>query len=422
MKLTDKLEKIYVPSIKALPTGEATALNQFWAQLVKDYLPAPEVVLKWHDVLMKYIKADHPVFAIRGYNTFPKERYGDLRRGFLTETTEYNFFHTDNFFAAYFQKMAIDGFIPTVEELEQVFTERKFPSRFGINTSEERALLAIKQGKDPRINSNGFKLAHIIPVGMNYKYKNTVLGMQEILYTYFPKGERSDYVLKTDKYGSYRARTLVPQKEAKDFAIAHFLRFVHPFNYFLCPKKNCEENNRCKELAEYSPLLSYAHDYNLALYGDKYKEFLALIMPLDDYYSKTFNSTYNGIIIKYGLNIQPGGDRGSPAPIKAVKQDRESSTKYERNITLNVISNVNVTMAFEYLSNPHTSFRKLEVQYLGLESPARGGGFISKGIINSLGITAEMKGVLQFKSLDTMIASSKGILLDTLIKIKAELV
>lgn len=75
-------------------------------------------------------------------------------------------------------------------------------------------------------------------------------------------------------------------------------------------------------------------------------------------------------------------------------------------------------MAFEYLNNRDTSFRKLEVKFLELDSPARGGGFVSKGIINSLGITAEMKGILQLKSLDEIIGDSTGTLKDTLLKIK----
>ena len=75
-------------------------------------------------------------------------------------------------------------------------------------------------------------------------------------------------------------------------------------------------------------------------------------------------------------------------------------------------------MAFEYLNNPHTSFRKLEVKFLELDSPARGGGFVSKGIINSLGVTADMKGILQLKSLDDLIELSEGKLFETLIKIK----
>ena len=416
MKLTDKLEKIYVPSIKALPTGEATALNQFWTQLVKDYLPAPEVVLKWHDVLLKYVKTEHPVFAIRGYNNAPKERYSDLRRGFLTETPEYNFFYTDNFFAAYFQKMAIDGFVPTLEELSLVFKERKFPSRFGINTSEERDLLAISQGKDPRINTNGFKIAHIIPVGMNYVYDNKTLGMKEVLQMYFPRGEREDYILKTDKIGSYRARDFYPHESANKFAIAHFLRFVHPFNYFLCPKKTCEKNNMCKEIAEYTHLLNYAHDYNLAVYGDRYKEFLDLIMPLDIYYKECFNPAYNDILVDYGMNLKQK-EKTKVLLKKKVGNPKTTANNQYKNIDV-VNGDVNLKMAFEYLNNPHTSFRKLEVKFLGLDSPARGGGFVSKGIINSLGITAEMKGILQFKSLDFMIKSSTGTLLNTLLRIK----
>ena len=417
MNITEKLEKIYYPPIKSLQTGKAKTISSFWDSLITEYLPSPETALKWHDVLLKYVKTVHPVFAIRGYNNAPKERYGDLRRGFLTETPEYNFFYTDNFFAAYFQKMAIDGFVPTLDELSLVFKERKFPSRFGINTSEERELLAVRQGKDPRINVNGFKIAHIIPVGMNYVLDNKTLGMQEVLQAYFPRGEREDYIKKTDNLGSYRARDFYPHESAKKFAIAHFLRFVHPFNYFLCPKKTCEENNTCKEIAEYTHLLNYAHDYNLAVYGDRYKEFLDLIMPLDIYYNECFNPAYNDILVNYGLNLK------QEEKTKVLLKKKNENTKVTVNNQYKNIDvanvDVNLKMAFEYLNNPHTSFRKLEVKFLGLDSPARGGGFVSKGIINSLGITAEMKGILQLKSLDEIIGDSTGILTNTLLKIKA---
>lgn len=416
MNIIEKLEKIYYPPIKSLQAGKAETISGFWNSLITEYLPSLETVLKWHDVLLKYVKTEHPVFAIRGYNNAPKERYSDLRRGFLTETPEYNFFYTDNFFAAYFQKMAIDGFVPTLDELSLVFKERKFPSRFGINTSAERELLAVGQGKDPRINTNGFKIAHIIPVGMNYVYDNKILGMKEVLHMYFPRGEREDYILKTDKIGSYRARDFYPHERAKKFAIAHFLRFVHPFNYFLCPKKTCEKNNMCKEIAEYTHLLNYAHDYNLAVYGDRYKEFLDLIMPLDIYYKECFNPAYNDILVNYGMNLKQE-ETTKVLLKKKVENSKTTVNNQYKNIDV-VNGDVNLKMAFEYLNNPHTSFRKLEVKFLGLDSPARGGGFVSKGIINSLGITAEMKGILQFKSLDFMITSSTGTLLNTLLRIK----
>lgn len=420
MNIAEKLEKIYYPPIKTLPTGEAKTIKSFWDGLIAKYLPSPEIVLKWHDVLLSYVKTTHPVFAIRGYNSAPKDRYGDLRRGFLTETSEYDFFYTDNFFAAYFQKMALDGFVPTLEELRGIFGERKFPSRFGINTSEERELLAIKQGKDPRINSRGFKVAHIIPVGMNYVQNSKIFGMQEVLHTYFPRGEREDYIKKTDSLGSYRARDFYPHEIAKKFVIAHFLRFVHPFNYFLCPKKTCEENNKCKEIAEYTHLLNYAHDYYLAVYGDRYKEFLDLIMPPDIYYKECFNPAYNDILVNYGLNLKQ--EEKTKGLLK--KKDENTKTTVNNQYKNIDVPNVDVKlkMAFEYLNNPHTSFRKLEVKFLELDSPARGGGFVSKGIINSLGITAEMKGILQLKSLDEIIGDSTGILTDSLLKIKANII
>ena len=59
-----------------------------------------------------------------------------------------------------------------------------------------------------------------------------------------------------------------------------------------------------------------------------------------------------------------------------------------------------IEMAAEFLKNPKTSFRKLETQFLGIESKARGGGFIAKSAINSLGITIERKGALSHKTIE----------------------
>lgn len=284
-----------------MPNGNVKSIQEFWNTLVIPYLPKREVVLAWHELLMEFIKIDHPTFAIRGYNSFRPENYVELRRGFLTDTQDFSFFYTDNFFAFYIQKMCLDGFVPTVEELVFAFNNRQFPSRFGRNTAEERELLAVKQGKDPKISAAGFKLAHILPVGKGYKQNGRILGSKEILERYFPKGERVDWKIVNDKTSSYHKRQLQAEPEAKRYAIAHFLRFVHPFNYFLCPKKDCERNNKCKELAEYTPLLAYAHDYNLKLYGDAYGEFLSYCMVDSSYCSRLFNRADNNITIQYGV-------------------------------------------------------------------------------------------------------------------------
>ena len=220
----------------------------------------------------------------------------------MTDTADYAFFYTDNFFATYIQKMCLDNFVPTLEEITNAFLLRQFPSRFGPNTAEERELMAVPQGKDPKINAAGYKLAHIIPVGKEYLYQNREVGNSVIFQQYFPKGRRGDWKKTQDQTGSYHIIYLETLPESKKIAIAHFLRFVHPFNYFLCPKKDCELNNKCKELAEYPPLLHYVHDYMLETFGDAYHEFLALIMVSQEYFQSMFDLMYDKIQISYGIN------------------------------------------------------------------------------------------------------------------------
>ena len=301
MTLLEKLNSIYRPAVPDLAKGEATSIEEFWDDVVKPVLPRKECVLAWNELLMEYVTNElNPCFALRGYNSFPKNQYSDLRRGFLTNTDTFSFFYTDNYFAAYFQKMVIDGFVPTKEEFAQALKNRKFPSRFGQNTREEKELMAIAQGKDPRINSSGYKLAHIIPVGKDYLFNGRNMGSKYMLDTYFPKGERNDWKIYQDEYGQFYARHLDVDDSIAGLARAHFLRFVHPFNYFLCPKQKCETNNKCKELAEYQPLLDYAHDYMLSTYGDAYREYLDYVLSLSKYESKCFDSRKSLIQISYG--------------------------------------------------------------------------------------------------------------------------
>lgn len=383
--LLDELNQIQSPRLKKLRYGIAYSVKQFWDEIISQYNPDPEIMLKWHDVLVTYVNSEHPVFAIRGYNSMPPNKYDDLRRGFLTLTDDFDFFYTDNFFAAYFCKMAIDGFVPSFNELQQTFALRKFPSRFGNNTAEERELMAIKQGRDPLINSSGFKVAHIIPVGMGYDFNGVQLGAKAILETYFPKGERSDWkmICQEDEY--FFARKMLLNDNARKYAAAHFLRFIHPFNYFLCPKKTCERNNMCKDVSEYSPLLDYVHDINLETFGDKYLEFLNLVMADEKYYSPLFKASCNSINIEYGRELP-----------KNVQHEDEKA-RQNVNCIGNTKDMVHKLMAYEYLTDPQTSFRKLERKYLGIDSQTRGGGFIAKKIINAMGIKAEFKG--KFKEL-----------------------
>ena len=83
-----------------------------------------------------------------------------------------------------------------------------------------------------------------------------------------------------------------------------------------------------------------------------------------------------------------------------------------------VTKELELRIVAEYLVNPKTSFRKLEREYMGIDSPARGGGFVAKNIVNSYGIGAEMKGILANNTIDSVILNAAGKKKSTLLAIK----
>ena len=97
MTLLQKLNTINFPQVISLRDGNAQTAEEFWDSFIVHNLPAKEVVLKWHEVLMEYVKRPNAMFAIRCYNTAAKDSYDSLRRGFLTRTNAgFSFFYTDN--------------------------------------------------------------------------------------------------------------------------------------------------------------------------------------------------------------------------------------------------------------------------------------------------------------------------------------
>ena len=273
--LINKLANINNPKVTPLSSGNCETVEDLWNEVIYPMLPAKAVMLRWHKVLMEYVKSPTAMFAIRGYNTAQQDQYHQLRRGFLTRTSEgYSFFYTDNFHAAYILKLAMDGVVPSVEALLSVYNSRKFPSRFGRDTKEERELMAVPKGKDPGIQSAGYKLAHIYNVGKDYAGVSRNLSLvNDIAEKYYPRGERTDWGLVDDETGVHYERFLAVRPEARSYLVAAFLRFVHPFNYFLVPKKD----NASLDVSENPYLISFVMSKMREKYGAAYDEFVSYI-------------------------------------------------------------------------------------------------------------------------------------------------
>src|SRR5690554_5306452 len=151
MSLEFKLRNIKVNRIPELRDGHSNTIELFWEDFIKPLLPDKDCVLKWNELLIRYSKEPDAVYAIRAFFNWSNrhvevERGDELRRGFLTipNNATYKYFYTDNFFAAYFQKMALDNYCPTIEEFKDMMQSRKFPARFGRSCHLERVKASYK--------------------------------------------------------------------------------------------------------------------------------------------------------------------------------------------------------------------------------------------------------------------------------------
>lgn len=296
--LLTKLDGIGKPIVIEYVPVSCDSIEDFWEKFVKERLPKPDVVFKWNNLLKRYVEEEDCVFAIRAFGNweskkqdYEKNKNEALRRGFLTHTNiNCSFFYTDNYFAAYFMKMALDGYVPKYDDFYNAMLTRKFPARFGRYDSEfeaKRAAYSL-QGKDPGLNKGGYKLAHIVNVGKDYCYDNKRFTIGEICNNFFPRGDYNQWTLMSDAYGEYYARKLQIKSEtsheARTFLKAHFLRFTSPMNYILTPKKSLHKTAvkvNGNDIAESIELQTYAMKKLRDIYGECYDQYLEDILYVE---------------------------------------------------------------------------------------------------------------------------------------------
>ena len=322
LTLSDKLAKINYPQPAPLENGYVNTIKEFYDTFILQHMFDKDSVLKIHRALLEYVKMPDAVFAIRKFFTEAKpERYGMLRRGWLTRTKQgYSFFYTDNFHAAYYAKLVSDKYPLTAFELLETYKQRKFPSRYGPWTHQEKEQYAVKEGRDPGFNKAGYKIAHILATADdNYEYNGQPYKLDDIVTTYFDKGEREDW---EQKHGYWLRDDFEVSEEAKKFLIAHFLRFVDPLNYVLLPKKTCETFGGLG-IAEYQPLLDYIRIKLHQIYAKEYEEFLKLIMAPS---APVEADGAEVIDLHYGLNIAKNNQSKTSKIVSPAKKTTKSKT------------------------------------------------------------------------------------------------
>ena len=364
MTLQDKIIDIQKTSkLTEIPLGTAYDFDEFWNNFIEPRLPKKSVVLAWHKLLMEYINEKDAVFFIRAF-AGPSGNSDLLRRGFYN-TTNYGFsaFYGDNGCTAYFYSMAFDGYVPTLKEFEDVMKGRVFPCSY-IQTKSERAYAAYHYGKNPGITTKGYKIAHVFSSGKNFDEAscgyNTI---GDFCKKEFPRGESKEWSsTRTDVYGKYHYREIKIKSMAdadriRKFLVAHFLRTVHPINYFLVPKKagkrdrasNMKKTNIYwyddsgilrDEIGENKDLILYVANKLKAIYGTAYDEFVSLIFPLDvsliSAKNKIINAEYGPELwrTKMGIITKTKSPKYSKPAVKSASTSGTFFTKTKLSIDL----------------------------------------------------------------------------------------
>jgi hypothetical protein len=409
MRLVEYLDKIDKIDCIKLCNGCDKTIESFFHNCIQNTLPKKEVIYKWDKLLTQYVNEEGAIYFIRKYASASNNNWNDIRRGFYTKyNNNFGYVFCDNYFAHYFYIMAINEYVPEYKDFYNTIINRKFPYGFR-ETKEEIPYRAFNKGKNIRINSNGWKLAHIFPINgndYNFDYKTD----SKIL---FPRGNQDDWKHYTDTNYPYRKFDYNITLSDRNKMKAHFLRLVHPINYFLVPKISNEVDATNNNIGEFNKLLQYIYLYKRNMYNELFKLYETNILFNDSYGNININELKNiEINIKYGMNIQK-----SKAP-KSDKQGKSeiNKTKIESTKSINYSFN-EIDLIKAYLKDG-LSYRNIEIKIMGIDSPDHGGGFSAMNMLHNLGIEGENKGALKYKTIDNEIKNAKGKYKLTLIKYK----
>ena len=402
MRLQERIDTINVVRIPRLTDGHANTIGDFYTQVIGPMLPTREVVLAWQGLIYDYASDPDAIFFLRRYQSASRKDWTAIRRGFLTEYARGGYVCCDNFFAHYFYAMAIDGFVPTLEELKGAIQARTFPYGF-MSTSEERELQAFRKGKQPRLNEAGWKLAHLVPVNGSY----LSVGDGRFVDKHFPRGERTDWQVTA---GGYYARTVPREMTAREraFLTAHFIRLASPINYFLVPKQANERDACGNNIGEDEDVLSYVSLVFRERYGRSLEAFAHFADAPEELLAGRDTSRV-AIEIEYRSGTRPfNAEMPTTKENARTKQSSATAIRTRTKRGQKTVSKDQLHQMARLYLEKGLSFRELERVVLGIDSKARGGGFVAKIALNAFGITVREKGMLANMTPEAAVVSVTG--------------
>lgn len=266
--MKSKIEEIKRSGVPVVKSGSAKNGKEFFDLVIKDQFSVVEEIKSIHKALIQYVNREDAVFVLRLFGSDSRKNYENLRRGFLTHYPDgRRMVFCDNIFAMPFAAMKLAGKSYTTDELVTYMNDTS--TRFGFGSTKEERELAYYQWvankANINLNSYGWYLAHIVPVGKDYSNKR--------LRDFFDNPKREEWRC-SPNYIRRVKKDLTPQELS--ILKAHFLRMVHPLNSFLVPKPSLLAYNG-KNICEEQELINIVQDYIKNEYTEEYEELSSLM-------------------------------------------------------------------------------------------------------------------------------------------------
>lgn len=268
-----KLIDIKQDGIPAVESGQAKNAADFFNQVIKKQFENKEVIKATHEALMEYVNSSDAVFVLRMFGSDPAKNYENLRRGFLTiYPSGKKMVFCDNTFAMPFAAMKLAGKAYSNDELREYMENPSTKVGFGM-TTEEKEISYYNWTKNKatiNLNSAGWYLAHIVPVGRKFLGKN--------IGSIFTRPPRSEW----EKAENHIRRPNTDMTEGELAVLkAHFLRMVHPLNSFLVPKRSLLAYNG-NNIGEEKELIGIVREYIKKEFPKEYEELAENILIPED--------------------------------------------------------------------------------------------------------------------------------------------
>lgn len=266
--MIEKLRKLKKEGLVKFKEGKAKDIKDFFEQIIKPQFDDNENTIKSiHKALIKFVMSEKAVYAVRLYFSYKRNHYDRLRRGFLTVYPDgKKMLFCDNTFAMPFVALKLHGENYTCEELIEYLNQSNVLCGFS-TTEEERELAFYSCQSENRINLNseGWYLAHILPVGYEYK-KGSISRM-------IPNPDRKEWEVFDDKIRYVKEDM---PNDILEVLRAHFLRLVHPLNSFVVPKRSLLKYEG-KNIGEEKELINIVRDYIKIKFPKEYMELSKII-------------------------------------------------------------------------------------------------------------------------------------------------